>query len=502
MKNSGFAVSSRLVQERIDRRHMEIHNERVAAVTAIVDSSEPEYANRHKGFNAKKTEQEAEKMFEIEAENARIAQRLIYIETLDSTKILRPTTSRSTIFDKSGTFYSDVGGHQCIDHINHNATSNPGSLHYRGTPPATQTSTLPGGSLRRSSFPTFASSRLFFVIPKGSSVSFKRYGGSRGASPMRSRRDSLADSAEFSASVALDSETGIAKRAPSRASSVSGSADFIRTSNPGNLAHERFRSPPKKLMTDYVRGLTQIRASRKRSRRRPSAMMTLSRVSPSIAPGPGSERAIPGRLAQSMGDLPLSRGPSPGRLSLSTDSSPRGLPPKGIPSQGGPDPHPPPGGPVPQYILRCWGPVPLTYALPRGPVPELYSRGPVPSVALQGAQVPHLPPAVASGYHSMFPALGMTLRGAQSLSMHSRGPSPSVCTPGGPVPQYVLQGAQSLSVHSRGPSPSVCTPGGPVPQYALQGAQSLSMHSRGPVPVINSPGASALSYAPPGAQPH
>ncbi len=52
--------------QRIERRHMEIHNERVSKTKAIVDTSEPEFLH-HLERNTKKAEAEAEKQYEIEA---------------------------------------------------------------------------------------------------------------------------------------------------------------------------------------------------------------------------------------------------------------------------------------------------------------------------------------------------------------------------------------------------------------------------------------------------
>ncbi len=51
--------------QRIDARHQELHRERLAATTAVVDTAEPEHMH-HLENNAKKQLQHQERQFEID----------------------------------------------------------------------------------------------------------------------------------------------------------------------------------------------------------------------------------------------------------------------------------------------------------------------------------------------------------------------------------------------------------------------------------------------------
>lgn len=53
----------------------------------------------------------------VSQENARLYQKLSDITDMDSSKIIQPATSRSTILSKPGMYVSDVGGHLTIDHM-------------------------------------------------------------------------------------------------------------------------------------------------------------------------------------------------------------------------------------------------------------------------------------------------------------------------------------------------------------------------------------------------
>lgn len=134
-KHQPFPVASHLVQEKMERKAMEIHKERLAGVTAVVDSSEPEHADRLNGPCGKKAEMESERRFEIEAENARMAQKLLAIEKLDSSQVIRPDTSRSSISNANGRpgVFRSQNGLQVVDHINLTACCSPRSIHYRGS---------------------------------------------------------------------------------------------------------------------------------------------------------------------------------------------------------------------------------------------------------------------------------------------------------------------------------------------------------------------------------
>lgn len=66
-------------------------------------------------------------------ENANLYNRLLKIEQSDSSQIIRPSLSRSTVLDTPGVYTDSMTGAQVVDHINMNATSCPRSLHYRGS---------------------------------------------------------------------------------------------------------------------------------------------------------------------------------------------------------------------------------------------------------------------------------------------------------------------------------------------------------------------------------
>eukprot|EP00798_Chlamydomonas_sp_ICE-L_P023329 gene23329-30573_t len=87
---------------------MEMHKKRLSAVVSVLDTQEPEHIGRLAGPNPKRVEQEREKRFEIEAENARMAQRIFKIDDQDPSKLIRPSTSRSTF--SVGSLKSGVPG--------------------------------------------------------------------------------------------------------------------------------------------------------------------------------------------------------------------------------------------------------------------------------------------------------------------------------------------------------------------------------------------------------